>query len=297
MAQKMTWVKLHTGIFDNDKIVYIEGLEHGAEVVLIWIKLLVFCGRTNNGGFLRISDRIPHNAATLAHALRVDKALMAEALDIFEQLAMVETIEGVIVVSGWREYQSVDKYEALKEKDRQRKQEERAKKKAELLASTDASMDISMDNPGTLQGQSEECPAADTDTDSDTDTNTEYPTDTTTTTAASERIDYQAIISLYNQFCQNLPRCVKLTDGRRKAIKARINGGYTVEDFNALFQAAGQSSFLQGKNKNNWTADIDWLLKDNNMAKVLEGKYADRNGGGGAPSGPRYDYSDTEGSF
>lgn len=295
MAQKMTWVKLHTGIFDNDKIVYIEGLEHGAEIVLIWIKLLVFCGRTNNGGFLRISDRIPHNAATLAHALRVDKALMAEALGIFEELAMVETIEGVIVVSGWREYQSVDKYEALKEKDRQRKQEERAKKKAELLASTDASTDMSTDNPWTLHGHSSDCPAADTDTDSDTDTNTEYPTDTTTTPA--ERIDYQHIVDLYNQHCQSLPRCVKLTDGRRKAIKARINGGYTMEDFETLFRTAGESGFLAGQNKNNWTADIDWLLKDNNMAKVLEGKYTDRKGGGVAPSGPRYDYTDTTGSF
>lgn len=294
MAQKMTWVKLHTGIFDNDKIVYIEGLEHGAEIVLIWIKLLVFCGRTNNGGFLRISDRIPHNAATLAHALRVDKALMAEALGIFEELAMVETIEGVIVVSGWREYQSVDKYEALKEKDRQRKQEERAKKKAELLASTDMSTDMSTDNPWTLHGHSSDCPAADTDTDSDTDTNTEYPTDTTTTPA--ERIDYQHIVDLYNQYCQSLPRCTRLSDARRKAIKARLNGGYTMGDFEAMFKAAGSSGFLAGQNDRNWTASFDWLIKDANMAKVLDGAYQDRSNNG-KPSGPHYDYSNTEGSF
>ena len=288
MAQKMTWVKLHTGIFDCDKIIYIEGLEHGAEIALIWIKLLVFCGKTNNGGFLRISDRIPHSAATLANALRVDKALRADALDIFESLDMVETIEGVLTVSGWREYQSVDKYEAAKERDRLRKQAERAQKRAALVMSSD----VSMDSPRTIQGQSEECPPAEVDTDTDT----ESPTETTTSTTA-ERIDYQGIVSLYNQHCSGLPKCMKLTDGRRKAIKARINSGYTIEDFETLFKAAGSSGFLQGKNKTNWTADIDWLLKDANMTKVLEGKYTDRGSGGGKPSGPHYDYSDVEGSF
>ena len=67
-------------------------------------------------------------------------------------------------------------------------------------------------------------------------------------------------------------------------------------DFEAMFKAAGQSSFLAGKNDRNWTASFDWLLKDANMAKVLDGAYQDR-GNSGKPTGPRYDYSDTEGSF
>lgn len=43
---------------------------------------------------------------------------------------------------------------------------------------------------------------------------------------------------------------------------------------------AEESSFLNGKNNRNWSANFDWLIKDANMAKVLDGNYADsRNTG------------------
>ena len=28
-----------------------------------------------------------------------------------------------------------------------------------------------------------------------------------------------------------------------------------------------------GKNKNNWNANFDWILNENNMVKILEGNY------------------------
>ena len=48
-----------------------------------------------------------------------------------------------------------------------------------------------------------------------------------------------------------------------------------------LFENAENSSFLKGSNDRNWTATFDWLIKDSNMAKVLEGNYADK----GRPAG------------
>ena len=36
---------------------------------------------------------------------------------------------------------------------------------------------------------------------------------------------------------------------------------------------AEQSDFLKGKNDRNWSATFDWLIKDSNMAKVLDGNY------------------------
>ena len=64
-----------------------------------------------------------------------------------------------------------------------------------------------------------------------------------------------------------------MTENRKKAIRARLNSGYTQEDFITLFQKAQESDFLKGKNDRNWNADFDWLIKDANIAKVLEGKY------------------------
>lgn len=92
-----------------------------------------------------------------------------------------------------------------------------------------------------------------------------------------DRFPYKEITDLYNQICTDLPACVKLSESRKKAIRARISSGYTVEDFKTLFQKTKDSSFLTGGNNRNWIASFDWLIKDGNMAKVLDGNYDDRS--------------------
>lgn len=93
-----------------------------------------------------------------------------------------------------------------------------------------------------------------------------------------ESIDYQQIADMYNKTCVSFPHLTKLSDSRKKAIKARLNQ-YTVEDFQKLFTMAEESSFLKGQNGRDWSANFDWLIKDSNMAKVLDGNYADKKGG------------------
>lgn len=92
-----------------------------------------------------------------------------------------------------------------------------------------------------------------------------------------DRFPYKEITDLYNQICTDLPACVKLSESRKKAIRARLSSGYTVEDFKTLFQKTKDSSFLAGRNNRNWIASFDWLIKDGNMAKVLEGTFDDRS--------------------
>ena len=91
-----------------------------------------------------------------------------------------------------------------------------------------------------------------------------------------ESIDYLAIVNAYKEICTSLPTCRTLSDQRKKAIKARLRSGYTINDFITLFNKAQESDFLKGKNDRNWTATFDWLIKDANMAKVLDGNYDSR---------------------
>lgn len=44
-----------------------------------------------------------------------------------------------------------------------------------------------------------------------------------------------------------------------------------------LFEKAEASDFLKGSNDRNWTATFDWLIKDANMAKVIDGNYDNRS--------------------
>lgn len=91
----------------------------------------------------------------------------------------------------------------------------------------------------------------------------------------NERI-FVTIRELYNSVCGSYPRLAKMSQSRKKAIQARLRTGYTLDDFSALFEKAEASDFLKGKNNRNWSADFDWLIRDSNMAKVLEGKYDSR---------------------
>jgi hypothetical protein len=90
-----------------------------------------------------------------------------------------------------------------------------------------------------------------------------------------ESISCQQIVDLYHSICKSFPSVRSLSDSRRKAIKARLNT-YSLEDFRTVFENAESSSFLKGSNDRNWTATFDWLIKDSNIAKVLEGNYADK---------------------
>lgn len=88
-------------------------------------------------------------------------------------------------------------------------------------------------------------------------------------------VNYQQVADMYNNTCVSFPRLTTLSDARKKAIKARLKV-YTLDDFQRLFDKAEESSFLKGANTRNWIASFDWLIKDGNMAKVLDGNYDDR---------------------
>lgn len=90
-----------------------------------------------------------------------------------------------------------------------------------------------------------------------------------------ERVNYQEVVNLYNDTCVSFPRVTAISEARKKAIKARLNK-YSLDDLKKAFELAEESDFLKGNNKRNWTANFDWILKDANMAKILDGNYANK---------------------
>ncbi len=93
-------------------------------------------------------------------------------------------------------------------------------------------------------------------------------------TDKDKSINCKEIINLYNSICISLTRVVKLSSSRERAIKARLNSGYTLDDFKTCFENAEASDFLCGQNDKGWKADFDWLISDTNICKVIEGKYS-----------------------
>lgn len=91
-----------------------------------------------------------------------------------------------------------------------------------------------------------------------------------------EKTTCQQVVDLYHSICVSYPVVRSLSEARKKAINARLKA-YNIDAFQELFEKAEKSSFLKGGNARNWVATFDWLIKDSNMAKVIDGNYDDRD--------------------
>lgn len=268
------WIKVVTDIFDDEKMLLIEGLPSADSIMVVWFKLLCLAGKTNNSGVFIFNDRIPYTDEMLAAIFRRDINLVRMAISTFEEFGMIEIIDNVITIPNWSKHQALDTYEKKKERDRQRIREKRAQQKALISGmSPDVARHVADTSPivASLEEDKEEDKEKEGDIEGDKEPDDKRP---------GSPVPYDSIKSMYNEICVSFPRCTSLSDARKKAIKARFASGYNVEDFKALFTKAEASGFLKGKNDRSWSATFDWLIKDTNMAKVLDGNYDDKGGGG-----------------
>lgn len=142
-----TWIKLSTGIFDDEKIRLIEMMPEGDSILVIWLKLLCLAGKTDNDGMFWLTPTIPYNAETLATVFNRKLTTVKLALDIFQKFGMLEVIDGCLGLPNWTKYQSeTDAIERAKEKHRirQKNWREREKKKNALLEATSSKRDVTV---------------------------------------------------------------------------------------------------------------------------------------------------------
>ena len=245
------WIKITTDIFDDEKILLIEAMPSADSIIVIWFKLLALAGKQNNDGVFMMSHRIAYTDEMLATIFRRDINTVRLALSSFEKLGMIEIVNDVITIPNWNKHQSLDSYEKKKERDRLYQAERRTKQRLLAEKSSDTSSDVAV---------SEEDKEREKEKERDKESN---------------RTDFQSVVDLFHSICVSFPKVRSLSDARKKAIKARLNT-YTMEDFKTVFENAEASSLLKGSNDRNWSANFDWLIADKNIAKVLEGNYADR---------------------
>lgn len=253
------WIKITTDIFDDEKILMIESMPSADSIIVIWLKLLTFAGKQNNDGVFLMSNRIAYTEEMLACIFRRDINLVRLALRTFEQFGMIEIIEKVITIPNWNKHQSLDAYEKKKERDKLYMRERRAAQKALVEKSSDKSSD------------SKTTPSSDVVV-SEGDIEEEKEKEKERDNKISA--DLQSVVDLYHSICVSYPRIRSLSDARKKAIKARLKS-YSLDDFKTLFENAEASSFLKGVD-GGWKASFDWLIKEANMLKVLEGNYTDK---------------------
>lgn len=248
------WIKLTTDMFDNRKIRHLRRLPEGNNIVLIWVMLLTMAGRCNSGGMIFLTENIPYTHKMLADELGFEENTVKLALGALEQLNMVVINNGCFTIAGWNEHQNIEGMDKIREQTRKRVAKYRENQKL-LCNGVTSNATVTQSNA----------------TEEDKEEEKELEIDI----EKEEKISCQQIVDLFHSICKSYPKIRSLSDARRKAINARLKS-YSLEDFETVFKNAEESSFLKGGNDRNWSANFDWLISDKNMAKVLEGNYADK---------------------
>ena len=244
------YMRLKESFFDDDAIKILEAMPDGylySNILLkLYLKSLKFNGR------LMYNERIPYNASVLATLTNHSVGVIEKALDIFEQLGLIEVLDnGAIYMLDIQNYIGKSTTEA----DRKRDYRNRIDEEKKIIS-------------GQMSGQNSDKSTPEIEIEIEKDIEIEKERET----EKRKRVDYQRIVDMYNDTCVSFPKVHSLSDARKKAIKARLNT-YSFYDFKTLFKKAESSDFLKGKNARNWSANFDWLIKDANMAKVLDGNY------------------------
>jgi hypothetical protein len=98
-------------------------------------------------------------------------------------------------------------------------------------------------------------------------------------TCGSPPCPHQKIVSLYNEKLPSLPKVKeKLWNGvRSKNLAARWaedDERQSVEWWEGLFESINDMPFLLGDGDKGWKADLGWIVKKENMVKIVEGRYS-----------------------
>ena len=209
------WIKIVTDIFDDEKILLIEGMPSADSMIVIWFKLLCFAGKQNNSGVIMLNDRIAYTDEMLATIFRRDVNTVRMALKVFEQFDMIRIVDGVITIPNWGKHQNLDQLEKKKEYMRNYMREYREKQ--QLL--TDGASDKNPINETNCKTNSKaNVSRLDKEEDKDTD--------------KEEKNIYAHVIAFLNEKAGTK---YKPTSGKTQAlIRARINEGFTLEDFQTV---------------------------------------------------------------
>lgn len=242
-SKKYYWLKLKRDFFKRHDIQIIEAMPNGKDYILFYLKLL--CESVDHEGALRFSEQIPYNDQMLATITNTNVDIVRSAITVFTELEMMEMLDdGTLFMCETQKMLGCETEWAKKKREYRRgllEDNERTKKdnvRQEIEIEKEIDIDIEIEK--------------------------EIET--------ADRTNYQEIVDLYNSICVSYPKIKSLSDARKRSIKARLKK-YSIDDIKLMFEKAEQSDFLKGGNNRNWSASFDWLMKDTNIAKVLDGNY------------------------
>lgn len=139
---EISWIKLKTTMFDDEKIRLIQAVPESDAILVIWIRLLVLAGKTNDDGLIYIQRNMPYSEEMLATLFGKNVNTVRLALKTLAGFNMIDlNNDGLIAISNWEKHQNIEGMEQVRLKNAERNRKYRERKKQELL---EASRDVSV---------------------------------------------------------------------------------------------------------------------------------------------------------
>jgi len=129
----MDWIKIMCNLLDHRKIKMIRKGPEGNTLFLLWLLMLTEAGKCNRGGYLMVSDSLAYTGDTLSMVTDIPLPIVQLGLSIFVELDVIDQQDGVLFIKNWRKYQSEDKLEARRAKDRLRQERHRKNERSKIL--------------------------------------------------------------------------------------------------------------------------------------------------------------------
>lgn len=127
----MQWIKVFTNIFANPKMQLLLKERDGDTFFRIWIQLLVIAGISMQGGKIMMSENTPMTVEYLATITHKSNKKIQNILDKLIHFEMLICEDNIYKIKNWDKYQSADKYELVKEQNRERQKRFRENQKNE----------------------------------------------------------------------------------------------------------------------------------------------------------------------
>lgn len=255
--KKYYWLKLKRDFFKRHDVRIIEEMPNGKDYILFYLKLLL--ESIDHEGELRFSETIPYNEQMLSVVTNTNIDIVRAALSIFTELKMIEVYDDMTIYMN--EVQKLIGSESAAA-ERMRRSRKNQKALAECNNVQKCYTEKEKEIHKELQKEKREK-------------------------------SQKEITDLFNSLCPSLPQ-IKYLSEDTKTMMAQQMEKYTLDDFKLLFQKAEASDFLKGENDRKWAASFEWLIEDQNMAKVLNGNFDNRKSKTDAFADNNYDHAALE---
>jgi len=215
------WIKLSMKMFEDEKIKLIEQMPEADTMLVIWIKLLSQAGKSNDHGYIYLSENIPYTDEMLATIFNRPLNVVRMALGVFRKFGMIEIDEdNFISICNWEKHQNVAGLDKIREQTRQRVAKFRESKKL-VQNLPPVTLPVTDCNATDIELEIEEELDIDIDKERDKENITNVPSSI-----------YQEIIDYLNKKANTNYRST--SKSTQTLINARLKEKFTLEDFKTV---------------------------------------------------------------